>query len=121
MILAGRAATAMVLGVVVLMTLGQLLFKATAMAWQLHGSPLALPVVWRLALALALYGTATIAWIWVLQKVPLSVAYPVVALSFVLVPLGARFLFGEPIGIRYMAGTAFIIVGIAIATTARPA
>lgn len=119
MMLAGRATIAMVLGVVLLMTLGQLLFKATAMAWQVHGSPFALPVAWRLAVALGVYGLATVAWIWVLQKVPLSVAYPIVALTFVLVPLGARFLFGETIGLRYMAGTALIVVGIAVATTAK--
>jgi drug/metabolite transporter (DMT)-like permease len=104
--------------VVTLMTLGQLLFKATAVVWQQHGTPLATPVVVRMAAALVVYGAATLAWMWVLQKAPLSMAYPIVAFTFVLVPLGAHWLFGEAIGLRYVAGTLLIVAGVAVATSA---
>ena len=76
----------------------------------------------RLVIALGVYGVATIAWIWVLQRAPLSLAYPVVALTFVLVPLGARWMFGEAMDLRYFLGCALIVAGIVVATwPARPA
>lgn len=109
-----------VIVVVLLMALGQLLFKATALSWQHHGTLLAPAVAWRLLVALAVYGAATIAWIWVLQRAPLTLAYPVVALTFVLVPLGARWLFGEEVGLRYLLGTGLIVAGIVVATWSRP-
>lgn len=115
---APRGMLVAIFAVVALMTLGQLLFKATAVSWQQHGTPFAAPVALRMAVALAVYGAATLAWMWVLQKVPLSMAYPIVAFTFVLVPLGAHWLFGEPIGLRYIAGTLLIVAGVAVATTA---
>ncbi len=114
----GAPRTMLVVGsVVLMMALGQLLFKATASAWHQHATLWAAPVLLRLVFALAVYGVATIAWIWVLQRVPLTVAYPLVALTFVLVPLGAWWCFKEVIGLRYLLGTGLIVVGIIIATS----
>lgn len=115
-----RFAMAAVVGVVLLMALGQLLFKATAVSWQLHGTLLAPAPAVRLLASLAVYGVATLAWIWVLQRVPLSVAYPLVALTFVLVPMGAWWLYGESLGVRYLAGMLLIIAGIILATWRSP-
>jgi drug/metabolite transporter (DMT)-like permease len=111
-----RMALAAVLAVVLLMAAGQLLFKATAAAWQLHGTLFAPAPALRLLASLAVYGIATLAWIWVLQGTSLSVAYPLVALTFVLVPLGAWWWFGESLSPRYMVGMLLIVAGIAVAT-----
>ena len=62
--------------------------------------------------ALFVYGTATLLWIVLLQRVPLSRAYPFAALGFVLVPLASAWLFGERISVPYVLGAAFVIVGI---------
>ena len=105
--------------VVVLMAVGQLLFKSTAMSWQQHGTLLAPAVAWRLMLALAVYGVATIAWIWVLRHAPLSMVYPLMALTFVLVPIGALWLFGEEIDLRFLLGTGLIVAGIVLANWPR--
>lgn len=111
-----RGALFVVLGVVVLMAAGQLLFKSTAMSWQAHGTLFAPAPAWRLLVSLAVYGVATLAWIWVLQRVPLTLAYPLVALTFLLVPLGAWWLHGEPLGARYLAGMLLIAAGVVLAT-----
>ena len=109
-----------VLGVVVLMAVGQLLFKSTAMSWHAHGTLFAPAPAGRLLASLVVYGVATLAWIWVLQRVPLNVAYPLVALTFLLVPLGAWWFHGEALGWRYAAGMLLIVAGIAVATWRSP-
>ena len=115
-----RFAMVAVIGVVLLMAVGQLLFKATAVAWQAHGTLLAPVPAMRLLASLAVYGVATLAWIWVLQRVPLTIAYPLVALTFVLVPLGAWWLYDENLGLRYIAGMLLIVAGIVLATWRSP-
>lgn len=114
-----RAAMAGLLLVVALMAAGQLLFKATALAWRHQGTLWATPVLTRLGVALAIYGVATLAWIWLLQRLPLSLAYPFVALSFVLVPLGAWWWFAEKPGLWQLAGAALIVAGIVVSSVAR--
>lgn len=95
---------------------GQMLFKlaATRTASGLNSVDglrelLASPWFW---LALVLYGAATYLWIAILQRVPLSIAYPFVALGFVIVPFGAWLLFGETVGWRYAGGVVLIMAGI---------
>jgi len=68
-------------------------------------------------LALLLYGAATYLWIAILQKMPLAIAYPFVALGFVIVPLGAWVLFGETVGWRYAGGVVLIMAGIYFTAT----
>jgi len=64
--------------------------------------------------ALALYGTATLLWIYVLKAVPLSYAYSFMALTFVIVPLLSFIFLGESLSWRYGVGSALIITGLAI-------
>jgi undecaprenyl phosphate-alpha-L-ara4N flippase subunit ArnE len=67
--------------------------------------------------AFAIYGTATVLWVYVLRHLPLSQAYPFMALSFVLVPLASTLIFGEPLGLRYWIGAAMIVAGMVIVST----
>jgi multidrug transporter EmrE-like cation transporter len=67
------------------------------------------PWLW---VALTLYGAATVLWIGLLQRVPLSLAYPFSALGFVIVPIGAWLFFHEPLTLRYGLGTALILCGL---------
>ncbi len=64
--------------------------------------------------ALALYGVGTLVWIFVLKHVPLTLAYPFMALTFCAVPALAWFFLGEAIGIRYAAGVVLIITGLIV-------
>ena len=96
-------------------SLGQILFKKAAASiadatqwqqWVFNG--------WLIT-ALALYGITTLVWIWVLRNAPLHIAYPFMALAFLIVPcLGWLFL-GEPIHVQTMVGGALILAGITLA------
>ncbi len=110
-------------GFAFLLATGQMLFKKTAMSvpplLSVEGiTALAFnPWFW---LALVLYGTATLLWILILQSVPLSLAYPFVALGFIIIPLASWFLFKETLTLSYALGAALIIAGLGvIAATGR--
>lgn len=51
-------------------------------------------------------------WLVVLQFVPLSIAYPMLSLNFVLVTLVARFWFGEQVSYRAWMGIFCIMSGV---------
>ncbi len=61
-----------------------------------------------------MYGVTTIAWVWVLQKIELGRAYPLMAIAFVLVPIGSYFVFGERFQTQYFVGVLMIIFGILV-------
>ena len=105
-----------------LMSVGQILFKKTAISLALNadeglgildGILKALSVPW-LYMALCVYGLATIFWLYILQRIPLTLAYPFSALAMILVPIIAVYLFGEKITWSYWLGVFFIFTGIII-------
>ena len=66
-------------------------------------------------LALTLYALATVLWVLVLRAVPLSIAFPLYALVFLLVPLAAQVFLGEPLTLNTLIGGAIIVVGVFVA------
>lgn len=102
---------------VLCISIGQLLFKKAAAALPSTLSLLALVQNGWLIAALVLYGATTLAWIWILRHVPLHMAYPFMGLAFLIVPMLAWLLLGEPIGWRTLAGGALIMAGVALAST----
>lgn len=70
--------------------------------------------------ALSLYGTATLLWIYILQHIPLSLAYPFAALGFVIIPAASWLIFKEPINLYYLAGAALIISGLFVIAFSAP-
>lgn len=102
---------------VAILSSGQLLFKKAAQSSGTIsglGDARQLLVNHWLWLALILYGVATILWVAILQRVPLSTAVLFNALCFVLVPLAAAALFGETIGWRHAVGMALIVSGLVV-------
>lgn len=57
---------------------------------------------------------AACTWMLAVNRMPLSKAYPFVALGFVLVPIASSIFLGETLGVRTLAGAAIIVVGIAV-------
>lgn len=49
-----------------------------------------------------------------LQRLPVSVAYPIMALSFVAVPLAGRWLFGDGLVPAQWLGMALIVAGVVL-------
>lgn len=93
---------------------GQLLFKLSAQSWARSGSLFSPSTVTTLGGAMLLYAVASVAWVWALQSVPLGRAYPLMALAFVLVPIGSYFLLGERFEPRYFVGVGLIVAGIVV-------
>ena len=63
---------------------------------------------------LALYGSAAFLYIVALRKIPVSVAFPSVSLSYAIVAVFGHFLFGEPFGIKQIGGIALIMGGVVL-------
>lgn len=63
---------------------------------------------------LTLYGFATVLWLFILTRVPLSVAYPVQSLAYIFAVFGAYFIFNEPLGWTKIAGVLLIMVGVSL-------
>lgn len=102
-------AVACVLGIAV----GQVLFKLCAQAYHAQGF-FSSTTLGLFVAAMTLYGTTTLAWIWVLSRVELGKVYPIMALAFVLVPIASYFLFQERYSLTYIIGIFFIVGGILI-------
>lgn len=61
-----------------------------------------------------LYGISSVFWLAVLKKLPLSTAYPLLALNFVLIIAVSALLLREPVGLYKVFGTGFIVAGIVL-------
>lgn len=67
-----------------------------------------------LALSVLLLGCAMLLWLLVLQRIPVSVAYPMLSLNFIFITFAARFIWHEPVSLRHWLGVVLIIAGISI-------
>jgi multidrug transporter EmrE-like cation transporter len=108
-----RLVLAGVLLSVALNAAGQILFKA-ARAAQPEASVLALfshPDTWG---GLLIYGLSAICWLWVLARVQLSLAYPILSLTFPIVLGLSAVLFAETITPLRWTGVGVIVVGVSL-------
>lgn len=63
---------------------------------------------------LALYGSAAFLYIVALRKIPVSVAFPSVSLSYAIVAVFGHVLFAEPFGIKQIGGIVLIMGGVVL-------
>jgi multidrug transporter EmrE-like cation transporter len=63
-------------------------------------------------LGLTCFGASALVWLLVLAKVPLSTAYPFVALGIVITVVAGRFVFGEFISAVKLMGVILIVCGV---------
>ena len=108
------------------MCIGQILFKKTAIQLSksnvanksfnsdILNSLLAVLQIPYFFLALIIYAIATFYWLYILQKIPLSLAYPFTALAMVIIPVASYYLFKESITIYYWFGALLIFLGIIV-------
>lgn len=97
--------TAILIGVV-----GQISLKTGILNMSASsGIPLFQPFV---ILGLSCYFTSAMFYLFALKKIPLSVAFPSVSMSYVAVALIAHFLWNEPFGSQHMIAIAFILTGV---------
>ncbi len=106
-----------------LATLGQLLLKrgmlevgAVGLAELAHPVRLGQRVLstgWVPA-GVLVFGLSAVSWLLALSRVPLSVAYPTVSLSYVVIALASVLWFGERPAPLAWAGTVLIVLGVAL-------
>ena len=108
---------------VVLATAGQLLLKAgmDATGATVALQPRALLELlrtilgsWRLLLGFVAFASSSLFWLTALSRVPLSVAYPIVSLSYVLILGASWLLLGERPSLMTMAGALLVMSGVAL-------
>ena len=61
---------------------------------------------------LGCYVVSVVVWILALSRVPVSVAYPMLSLGYVVYAFAAWMLFGESLAMQKLVGIGFIIVGV---------
>ncbi len=65
-------------------------------------------------IGLALYGMAAFFYIAALRKIPVTVAFPSVALSYAIIAVLGVLWLKEPLGLAQMAGIAMIMAGVVL-------
>lgn len=89
---------------------GQTLLKAGA------GAPdfLAQILDWRTLLGFCLYGGSAVLYIIALRRIPMSVALPCTAVSYVAAAFIGHFAFAEPMGASHIGAIALICGGVLV-------
>lgn len=108
------SALAMILGTIAMLAAGQVLFKYAAAS--IDFGNVRTFFSWTLILALAVYAAATLSWLAVLARVPLSVAFPFYGLSFILVPVLSVIILGEKLRYSTLVGGTVILLGVLISS-----
>ena len=87
---------------------GQTLLKAGA------GAPdfLAQLMDWRTILGLVLYGGAAMLYIIALRRIPMSVALPFTAISYIAAALIGHYVFHEPLTMMHLTAIGLIMAGV---------
>jgi multidrug transporter EmrE-like cation transporter len=104
---------------VLAISVGQVLFKLAAVRVETTDSrALAVSLLLNppLLTALAVYGLATLAWVWLLRDRSLSASYPLFGLSFVMVAVMGRLFLGESLSLPVLAGTSLVVAGVVVIT-----
>lgn len=89
---------------------GQTLLKAGASAPSFMGQLLN----WYTIVGLGLYGGAAILYIVALRRIPMSVALPCTAVSYVAAMMIGHFVYAEPLGPMHMGAAALICAGVVL-------
>jgi len=63
---------------------------------------------------MACYAVSLVVWIMALSRVPVSLAYPMLSVGYVINAIVAFYWFGEPLAMQKMLGIGFIVVGVVL-------
>jgi multidrug transporter EmrE-like cation transporter len=105
----------LILGAVAFSVVGQLFLKSGAQHLPALGRVEFLLAAFRdvrVLSGLVAWTASTLCWLYVLRVAPLSRAYGLTSLTYVLVLMASVYLFGEQIRRLHVVGTVLIVVGI---------
>ena len=67
---------------------------------------------------LACYGVSLLMWLAALSRLPVSVAYPMLSVGYVVNAAAAAFLYGEALTMQKMIGIALVSIGVIVLSRA---
>lgn len=76
------------------------------------------PIGWQLATqpfivaGVGCYVISLVVWIMGLSRVPVSIAYPMLSIGYIVSAIAAWYLFGESLTTQKMIGIGFIVIGV---------
>jgi len=79
---------------------------------------LKLATEWHIATALFCYALSVVVWILALSRVPVSIAFPMLSMAYVVNAVAAWYLLGEPFSSIKLVGMGVIILGVIIISRA---
>lgn len=92
--------------------IGQIAQKQAVVCWQGDKHNKTASAIRWLVLALFMLGFGMLFWLKLLETMPLSIAYPMLSINFVLVTLIGQFVYHEKTGLNHWLGVAAIMIGI---------
>ena len=98
----------------IMLATGQVLFKQIGLSIRGMPASVALLTVMREPLLYVSHGAATLLWIWILSRVPLSQAYSWVAVTVLVVTLLGWWLYSERPSPIFWLGLGFVLVGVVL-------
>jgi multidrug transporter EmrE-like cation transporter len=98
-------------------TSGVLISDGGQVSWSATALLLRAPPLW---LGLMCYGVSVILWLGALSRVPVSIAYPMLSVGYIVNALAAAFLFNEALTSGKILGIALIIGGVVLLARTAP-
>src|SRR6185295_1822806 len=98
-------------------TSGELLSDAGHVSWSAAEELLRTAPLWA---GLACYGISVLLWLGALSRVPVSIAYPMLSIGYVVNAFAAAILFGEALTVAKMSGIVLIVAGVLVLARAAP-
>jgi drug/metabolite transporter (DMT)-like permease len=89
-------------------------------AGNLAATLVAMVTTWPILVGLTFYGLGVVTYILLLNRVPISIASPALATSYVFAVLLGRFYFGDQISIPQYIGIGLIFSGVVLLTRSAP-
>jgi multidrug transporter EmrE-like cation transporter len=90
---------------------GELVADSGQVSWSAVSNLLSVVPLW---VGLGCYGISVILWLGALSRVPVSVAYPMLSIGYVINAFAAALLFGEALSVGKLAGIALICAGVLV-------
>lgn len=94
----------------ILISIGQLFLKKSSMIVSTNFIDKLMNI--HFIIGIITYGLSTLLWIVILGRIKISVAYPIMSLSYVFVMIGSKVFFGEVIKNNQILGMALILIGV---------
>ncbi|MGA8865217.1 MAG: EamA family transporter [Gallionella sp.] len=73
---------------------------------------------WHILVAMGCYALSVVIWILALSRVPVSIAFPMLSMAYVVNAIAAYYLLGEPFTSTKLVGMGIIILGVIVISRA---